>query len=235
MTLSTPATPPTLDSSKFASTKYTWEDLKQIITNQSFPILRHVSQEATYRLYSQMLKREWKSVYDFVLYCKFNFEKRLILLNEKDVNCDGDGKDDKKNYDKDFGVSPSDVSAIDVEMDAVDIHIPTLPRIPSPPHGFVWEAYEPPIKEKKKKRVLAMNDFPYYLEDGVEHWCLWKLGDTDTNNHDDVNDEDIEWAKETLKQRGDVVEMMHWINPVHLKSLPGIDHAHIVCLIKNTA
>ena len=81
-----PTLNPPLDPSKFATSKYSWEDLKDIIVNERFPIWRHVEQETTYRLYSQKLKREWKSVYDFVLHCKFGFGRRLttshILENE---------------------------------------------------------------------------------------------------------------------------------------------------------
>ena len=110
-----------------------------------------------------------------------------------------------------------------------DIVPPTLPHISPPPNGYVWESYQPPAsgEQQQIQRALAKNDFPYYMEDGIEHWCLWKLGGGD------VNDVDIKWAKEELGQRNDdILEMLHWINPEHLKSLPDIDHAHIVCLKK---
>jgi hypothetical protein len=39
------------------------------------------------------------------------------------------------------------------------------------------------------KMVLCLNDYPYYLEHGIEHWILWKLG-----GHD-VEDNEINQAK----------------------------------------
>lgn len=213
-----PTLNPPLDPSKFATSKYSWEELKDIIINERFPILRHVDHETTYRLYSQKLKRQWKSVYDFVLHCKFDFEKRLIPRDVEDEN-----KSEVKMKSSNGSSSADVVAAEDVEL---EVDIPTLPYIESPPRGYVWESFaaHSQTRIKNPQRALVMNDFPYYIEDGIEHWCLWKLGD------DDVNEIDIKWAKEELNRRSDVVEMMHWINPVHLKSLPGIDHAHILCL-----
>ena len=206
---------PPLVPTKFATIKYQWEDLRDIIDNNRFPILRHVDQETTYRLYSQKLKQEWKSVYDFVLHTKFNFGKRLI----------------QRDYGGHQGNSVQSVEEYNYE--SIVKQIPTLPEIQSPPKDYVWESYSAHCvnnndveKKMDSQRLLAKNDFPYYMEDGIEHWCLWKLGG------DDVNDVDINWAKEELKKKGNITEMMHWINPVHLKSLPDIDHAHIVCLIK---
>lgn len=40
---------------------------------------------------------------------------------------------------------------------------------------------------------LVLNDYPYYVEENIQHWCLWKLNDK-------VNDEDIEIAIEDLKR-----------------------------------
>lgn len=206
---------PPLDPTKFATIKYQWEDLRDIIDNNKFPIWRHVDQETTYRLYSQKLKQEWKSVYDFVLHTKFNFGKRLVQRDNGGHR----------------GSSIQSVEEYDYE--SIVKQIPTLPEIPSPPRGHVWESYDTYCavnnnmeQEMDSQRLLAKNDFPYYMEDGIEHWCLWKLGGND------VNDADINWAKEELNKNGNITEMMHWINPVHLKSLPDIDHAHIVCLIK---
>lgn len=201
---------------QFATIQYTWEDLSHIITHKKFSLLRrHVNQEKIYRLYTQKLRQEWKSVYDFILHCKFQFDRRLVPII--DASCDDEkGKNIQSSFD------------IDIEDESLNLNknnLPLLPRIPSPPIGHIWEAFEP-LNKQIPKRVLVMNDFPYYMKDDIEHWCLWKLGG------DDVDDNDMKWAKERLISRNDVVEIMHWINPVHLKSLPDIDHAHIVCLIK---
>lgn len=70
---------------------------------------------------------------------------------------------------------------------------------------------------------VVLNDFPYYLADGVEHWVLWKLNDS-------IHDHDVEEAKATIRvQRSNqVADFLHWINPPHLQSLPQIDHVHIL-------
>jgi len=145
----------------------------------------------------------------------------------------------------------------------------------SPPAGFVWEAVRRSVAKctdsatvtteevgekgderrlRPQRRIVVRNDFPYYFEDGIEHWCLWKLGCTDDANYDDndggpedqgeVTEKDIEWAQRQLvldgnsslnsavRNRGVIVDTLYWVNPPHLKSVPGIDHAHILCLRK---
>ena len=67
---------------------------------------------------------------------------------------------------------------------------------------------------------LCPNDFPYFVEDEVQHWCLWKLQENVVVN-------DIMIAKKELFEKLDVEEFIHFVNPPHLKSIPQIDHAHI--------
>merc|ERR1711957_806126 len=106
-----------------------------------------------------------------------------------------------------------------------------------PPKGYIWKALPSLSELKSSQKVLLPNDFPYYLQDGIEHWCLWKLKEK-------VTEEDIRIAKEELKElapgtgcstsdvsRDDnggsvLLDTIHWINPPHLKSIPDIDHAH---------
>ncbi len=89
-----------------------------------------------------------------------------------------------------------------------------------------WEAVVPTMMGESRTSLVP-NDFPYYIAEHIEHWVLWKLGG-------DVTEADIEQAKQDLKliedsKRG-VKASLHWINPPHLRSLPEIDHAHILCL-----
>ena len=70
------------------------------------------------------------------------------------------------------------------------------------------------------------NDFPYYMEDGIEHWILWKLGDS-------CDDRDIDEAKKELRKKNKFMEFLHWVNPPHLKSLPAVDHIHILGRLAN--
>jgi hypothetical protein len=70
---------------------------------------------------------------------------------------------------------------------------------------------------------LVKNDYPYFVEGGIEHWVLWKL-------HSNVTQEDVVQAVESLKAQynGDVIDSMWWENPPSLKSLPDISHIHIL-------
>jgi Protein of unknown function (DUF3605) len=83
----------------------------------------------------------------------------------------------------------------------------------------------PPLSEvRETRKTVVRNDFPYYMTPGIEHWVLWKLTAKCTEAEID------EAKKEISQELGDVVDFMHWINPPHLKSLPDIDHVHILCL-----
>ena len=74
---------------------------------------------------------------------------------------------------------------------------------------------------------LVLNDFPYYFPTHIQHWIYWKL-------YGDITQQDIDKAKQDLIQKmkinGDHNDnnTLHWINPPHLKSLPDIDHVHIL-------
>ena len=96
-----------------------------------------------------------------------------------------------------------------------------------------WQINHTTTTNKKDEKIvrtrLALNDFPYYFPDHIQHWIYWKL-------YDNITQEDIDQAKQDLCQKmiikgddGDIVpETLHWINPPHLKSLPDIDHVHIL-------
>jgi hypothetical protein len=81
------------------------------------------------------------------------------------------------------------------------------------------------------KTIVVRNDFPYYTAENIHHYVLWKL-------HGICSDDDIAQAKEDVKRELEVggqavvVDYLHWINPPHLKSLPDIDHVHIMCLLQ---
>ena len=91
-----------------------------------------------------------------------------------------------------------------------------------------WKV-DPPIESICTTHMaLVKNDFPYYMEDDIEHWILWKLGG------DTINDLDVQNAKQDLCVNHNLREndIIHWVNPVHLKSIPNIEHAHFLGRIK---
>ena len=99
--------------------------------------------------------------------------------------------------------------------------------IDSPPQRR-WKVHPPIESISTKQMALVKNDFPYYMDDNIEHWILWKLGG------EAINDVDIENAKQDLCTYHNLREndFIHWVNPVHLKSIPNIEHAHILGRVK---
>ena len=88
---------------------------------------------------------------------------------------------------------------------------------------------DPPVESISTTRLaLVKNDFPYYMENDIEHWILWKLGG------DSINDLDFDNAKRDLCMNHNMLEdcIIHWVNPIHLKSLPNIEHAHFLGRVK---
>jgi hypothetical protein len=74
------------------------------------------------------------------------------------------------------------------------------------------------------KVSLLKNEYPYFVEAGIEHWVLWKL-------HSSVTQEDVIQAMANLKAQyndGEVIGSIWWENPHSLKSLPDISHIHIL-------
>ena len=73
------------------------------------------------------------------------------------------------------------------------------------------------------KVYLLKNDFPYHFDTGMTHYCLWKI-------EGQVSEEDIHQAITDLRleKAGQAIEFVYYVNPPHLKSIPDIDHAHII-------
>lgn len=159
----------------YRSEPLTWDELVDIIVKEKnlAKLSRSVKQQTEYEIYMRDLKTQYKSIYDYILHSKFDFQKRLVT-NESGVS--------------------------------------------------LWEAYPPVSEVKEVSKILVLNDFPYYNAPGIYHYILWKIGG-------DVTEQEIEEAKHDLRETlGDVVDLLHWKNPPHLKSLPDIDHVHILCL-----
>jgi len=77
--------------------------------------------------------------------------------------------------------------------------------------------------------AVLPNEFPYYLADDVKHWVLWKLGSQPCTK------DEIAEAKLAIQSKLHPVlvqDFIHWTNPLNLKSIPEIDHVHILCLIQ---
>jgi hypothetical protein len=191
---------------KCAKEKYSWSHLIYVIQNQLFPLSRSFSQEYEYQRRREQIQEQWISVHDFVLCTKFDYEKVLVSTEYFNSEVQTENQTD----------SPYHASSIR-----------------RPPSGAKYKAVHP-VKPVKPIRVLSQNDFPYYLEDQIYHLILWKL-------HSSITTDDIIWAKEEVANfmkeiapNKKVINILHWTNPPQLKSLPDIDHVHIVCRVSDS-
>lgn len=83
---------------------------------------------------------------------------------------------------------------------------------------------------------LLLNDFPYFFDKGISHWCLWKYGGY-------VTEDEIVEAKKAVQKKlredcleksgSNLVDVLHWTNPARFRSIPEIDHVHILSLKRN--
>jgi hypothetical protein len=80
------------------------------------------------------------------------------------------------------------------------------------------EHYRSLPRISRKRWILRKNDYPYLLEDNLEHWILWDMIDGwDSFEVDCVN---------KVKQFKDLVAS--WINPPQFRSVNDIPHIHLI-------
>ena len=96
-------------------------------------------------------------------------------------------------------------------------------------HQTKWRA-EPCLNDVTTPRsILVENDFPYCVQDNIVHYVLWKLKEP-------ITPHEILEARETLQSPSienmiRAKEILQWVNPPNLKSIPEIDHVHFLCLL----
>ncbi|PIA15473.1 hypothetical protein COEREDRAFT_87880 [Coemansia reversa NRRL 1564] len=70
--------------------------------------------------------------------------------------------------------------------------------------------------------LLVEADFPYYIEEGIEHWIIWCI------KHLPVGNACPEAAVEIIKQTfGDSADWTYFVNFVQNQSVKEISHAHV--------
>jgi len=78
------------------------------------------------------------------------------------------------------------------------------------------------VPNTHKYRVYFVpNDFPYHVEDGIEHWILWSL--------DEMSSEE---AKRFLDAKligpeGQFLEYVYFVNPPAIQSIPDVFHFQV--------
>ena len=74
--------------------------------------------------------------------------------------------------------------------------------------------------------IISENDFPYNFEAGILHFIIWKNG-TALLSTDEIE----ESLRQILKMNPAAIDSAVYVNPPHLKSIPDIDHAHVLILL----
>jgi len=146
---------------------------------------RSSAAQASYEKHKKYLDSYWMSAYDYLVISKFGewfgFEKVI-------VNTDG----------------PENSNIFKPIEDDTNQRNNTNYCIP--PKGCVFKA-SPSLTQASKYTIenemtylrLVLNDFPYDVDEGIEHWCLWKIGDGDTSSAERVSGEEMAWALKELK------------------------------------
>jgi Protein of unknown function (DUF3605) len=108
-----------------------------------------------------------------------------------------------------------------------------------------WRAV-PPSNSTAVRISLVRNLFPYHMEKEIEHYVLWKLGGPPGAgiSRDEVDVSIAGLLKQTPAasrddtggackvcgaSSGSVRDVLYWVNPPSLQSLPNIRHAHVLC------
>jgi Protein of unknown function (DUF3605) len=87
-----------------------------------------------------------------------------------------------------------------------------------------WQAIPQLGDVENSQKILVPNDFPYFVEDSVVHYVLWQTKDK-------LTEQQIDDARQELQNHLRALDIVHWINPRNLQSLPEIDHVHFLCLL----
>ena len=203
---------------------FSWSELQQICdakTGDLSLLCRSVPEQYKYTVYRQELESKWQSLTDHILCSKFQLESRIDTAT---------------------GLRHAHPSLRQL------LQPPPSPQDPddSHPADQHWT--------NKPRLAVLPNDFPYFVEDGIAHWVLWKLQPMDDDNKDpngsgvdsscssSITEDDITHAKDVIRETSLAAndplfyncEFLHWINPPELKSIPEIDHVHILCRLALT-
>jgi hypothetical protein len=199
--------------SRLRCTPPSWPELQAIIlstdADELSKLARSHKQSKTYRAFRERINDEWESIYDYLLCDKFGFE---------------------------WAWADAPVETV-IGGDAANRGVRRRKRSKPTFREYVGDQR---LQEQEGKcgpqyLKLCINDFPYYYSPGIQHWILWKLGGVVTS--DELADAKKEILRGISKNdpRNNFSEIitdhevfLHWVNPPHLKSLPGIDHVHIL-------
>lgn len=175
---------------------------------------RSIAAQALYEDHKTFVNNNWKSPYDYLVFSKFG---------------------------KEFGFEKE---LIQVDFSQGNDPLVTLSE------GFRYqcvpslsEACDYTIQNGFTYLNLVLNDFPYDVEEGIQHWCLWKIGGKCRT--EGILMEELQWALQELNRyptesdgvgcssslivkQNELTESVvstidkfssfHWVNPPHLQS-----------------
>jgi hypothetical protein len=136
---------------------------------------RSFAAQKSYEQHKEYLNSCWKSAYDYLVVSKFGerfgFDKVLVS--------------------RDASLASEVVSQIEKSGDI-------------PPKGHLYQS-SPSLAQASRYALdnqttylsLAPNDFPYDVDEGIEHWCLWKIGGA--CNAESISMGELTWALQELK------------------------------------
>ena len=147
---------------------------------------RSSAAQASYERHKQYLDRYWRSAYDYLVVSKFgeNFGfERATARRRKDDDCRTTDRSREENV---------------VRDDTNDKNDPVIP-----PEGHVYRA-NPSLARASEYAIenglsylkLVLNDFSYDVDEGIEHWCLWKIGGSSCT--EGILREELAWALREL-------------------------------------
>ena len=146
---------------------------------------RSLADQASYEQHKNYLDTYWRSAYDYLVVSKFGegfgFEKVMVSeggITERDEN--------DYNPIKEY-CNPNNSNNTDI----------------IPPIGYVWKA-SPSLTQASKYAIenkltylkLVLNDYPYHVDEGIEHWILWKIGGISST--EGILRQELTWAMEEL-------------------------------------
>ncbi|OEU20865.1 hypothetical protein FRACYDRAFT_234497 [Fragilariopsis cylindrus CCMP1102] len=199
----------------YRTRKASWKELVQIINIEKDidKLSRSQLDQYNYEVFRYYMKKQYLSTVDYLLISKFNFSSIPVRINKTD---DDDGE----------GVGPEE------EENTTDNHDDDSSSSSSSnnENNFKLRAGS---TATDSSILLVPNDFPYYVEDNVVHYVLWKYNNSNANNNipTSITEKEINDAQRILERNPAInaTEILYWSNPPHLKSIPEIDHVHFLC------
>ena len=90
-------------------------------------------------------------------------------------------------------------------------------------NGVEKYSLEPPLSDNGFGEIVSLkkNDFPYHIEENVEHWVVWVL------NRGVTEDDVVDVERQLRTKFGEESQFLSWVNPERLKSVPELSHAHV--------